>query len=105
MLLRRRFYSASSNGKIDALKDYFNIKSTSDNNSISFTNTIYYSINGGVWDTLLSNQSVTINNGDVIHFKAELTPTSNGIGTFTISNWCNLSGNIMSLLYGDNFEN
>ena len=105
MLLRRRFYSASSNGKVDTSKDYFNIKSLEDNNSISFTNTIYYSINNGNWNTLLSGESVTINTTDRIYFKAELTPTSaDGIGTFTISNQCEVSGNIMSLLYGDNFE-
>ncbi len=104
MLLRRRFYSTGGNSKIDTSKDYFNIQSINDNNNISFTNTIYYSINNGNWDTLLAGESVTINNGDKIYFKAELSPTSNGIGTFTISNWCNLSGNIMSLIYGDNFE-
>ena len=104
MLLRRRFHSTGGNGKIDTSKDYFNIQSIHDNNNISFTNTIYYSINNGNWDTLLAGESVTINNGDKIYFKAELSPTSYGIGTFTISNWCNLSGNIMSLLYGDDFE-
>ena len=105
MLLRRRFHSTGGNGKIDTSKDYFNIQSISDNNNISFTNTIYYSINNGNWDTLLAGESVTINDGDKIYFKAELSPTSSkGIGSFTISNWCNLSGNIMSLIYGDNFE-
>mgnify|MGYP003288036260 CR=1 FL=1 len=69
-------------------------------------NYIYYYINDGNWNTLLSGQSIIINTDDKIYFKAELTPTTNnGIGTFTISNYCNLSGNIMSLLYGDDFEN
>ena len=107
MLLRRRFYSASINSKIDTSKDYFNIKSLEDNNSISFTNTIYYSINDSNWNTLLSGQSVTINKNDIIYFKAEIIPVSSssgGIGTFTISNYCDISGNIMSLLFGDNFE-
>ena len=104
-MLRRRFYNTSNN-KIDTSKDYFNIKSLSDNNSISFTNNVYYSINDGNWNTLLSGQSIIINTDDRIYFKAELVPTSsNGIGTFTISNTCNLSGNIMSLIFGDDFEN
>ena len=105
MLLRRRFYSASNNGKIDTSKDYFNIESLADNNKISFTYTIYYSINDGIWNTLFPGEYVTINNKDRIYFKSEITPIqSDGIGTFTISSYCNLSGNIMSLLYGDNFE-
>ena len=44
-----------------------------------------------------------INAGQKISFKAnDIYPTSSGIGTFTITKTCNILGNCMSLLFGDN---
>lgn len=42
-----------------------------------------------------------INAGQVISFRAHLSPSQLGLGTFSISKYCNLSGNCMSLLYGN----
>ena len=76
--------------------------------SFSFsTNNLQYSLdNGSTWITLLANTaSPTVTTGNKILWKQTgLTPTSSsGIGTFSATGNFNVSGNIMSLLYGDNF--
>ena len=60
--------------------------------------------NNGAWITLSANTTLSIAKGNTYYFKATgLTPTAfDGIGTFTITGNCNISGNIMSMLYGDN---
>ena len=65
-----------------------------------------YHVNDGDWTTLAAGtDTIAINTGQTLSFRGNLIPTSsNGIGTFTISKKCNVKGNIMSLLYGDNFE-
>ena len=104
--MRRRFFNSSNNDiEIDLSKNYITFTSLEDENSFSFSSTLYYSINDNNWNVLTSGKSVTIGTGDKICFKGELTPTTNnGIGTFTISKKCNVSGNVMSLMYGDDFE-
>ncbi len=75
--------------------------------TVSFTtNAIQYSLDNDVWvDLPVGESTPTIAAGDKVYFKAEgLSPTTSaGIGTFNIAGRCNLGGNIMSLLYGDNF--
>jgi hypothetical protein len=70
------------------------------------TNACEYRIDDGSWNNLSAgSNTASINKGQTLSFRGNLTPTSsNGIGTFTISKKCNLKGNIMSLLYGDDFE-
>ena len=64
-----------------------------------------YCIDGsGNWISLPANTYTTsINTGQKIHFRGnDLAPISNtGIGTFTITRACNLTGNCNSLLFGD----
>ena len=72
------------------------------------TNACEYCINGdGIWYTLAADTTTpSINQGQVISFRGNLTPNSSkGIGTFTISKKCNLKGNCMSMLFGNNAEN
>ena len=65
-----------------------------------------YCIDGnGTWISLPANTyTSSINAGQRLHFRGnDLTPISNtGIGTFTITRSCNLTGNCNSLLFGDN---
>ena len=71
-------------------------------------NTISYSLDeGNTWTSLASNTyTPTVNSGQTIMLKGNLTPNiSSGIGTFTINKKCNLEGNCMSLLFGDNAVN
>ena len=97
---------------------YLTFKSFSDNNRISFVsynsngeiipgvNTIQYTLdNGSTWSSLTPSNSVTINSGDTIMFKAtDLTFNfPYGVGTFNTTGSYEAYGNVMSLVYGDNF--
>ena len=71
------------------------------------TNPCQYSLNGTEWNDLQADeQTPAINTGEKIYFKIEnLTLGSNGrVGTFTVSKRFNLSGNVMSMIYGDEAE-
>lgn len=98
---------------------YLTFRSSSDNNTISFkhlnsndqyetgVNTIQYTLDSGAtWSDLTPQSSVTINDGDVIMFKASgLTVYSgwNSIGTFKTTGNYEVYGNILSLGYSDKF--
>ena len=72
------------------------------------TNTCQYCIDGdGNWIDLPSGTTTqSIDLGQTLSFRGHLTPNSSGgIGTFTISKKCNLEGNCMSLLFGDDAVN
>ena len=94
-------------------KDYFTITALEDGLTVNLpnnddnnnSNILQYSINGSNWNILLPNkQTPSINKGQTIQF-VMINPTiAYGIGTFNISKKCNISGNIMSLLYGNNFD-
>ena len=92
--------------------DYFSFTALEDGtfkfNGSSSADSLSYSIDDGVnWHTLPYNTDTpTISSGQTIMFKgSDLTIlTNNGIGTFTSSGRFNVQGNIMSLIYGDNFN-
>ena len=70
----------------------------------STANTLSYSKNNGEWSTPSQSVSLNVNSGDTIMLKGNMTPTSNGIGTFSGGTATfDAQGNIMSLLYGDNY--
>ena len=69
-------------------------------------NSVNYSVDNGVtWIELASDaDSPTVPAGGKIMFKATLTPASNkGVGKFSSTGRFTAQGNVMSLLYGDNF--
>ena len=108
----------------DYSKDYLTLKVLSDGtigwNSIGTgaAKTIYYSKNNGAWTTLSASSSTTISvlTGDVVRFKGTNTAycsgnkanysgfgsTEAGVGGGT--SMFNVEGNVMSLVYGDNFD-
>lgn len=71
------------------------------------TNNISYSTdNGATWSKPSQTVTVNVNSGKKVLWKGnDLTPYSNsGIGAFSTSTAeFNIQGNVMSLLYGDNF--
>lgn len=72
------------------------------------TNACEYCVDGdGNWKSLVAGVATeTINTGQTLSFRGNITPASGkGIGTFTISKKCNLNGNCMSMLFGDNAAN
>ena len=89
--------------------NYLTIEALEDNLTVTFTNDIYYGIDGKEWIKLNAGvETPPINVGQTLSFKGELIPnpsSDSGIGTFTISKKCNLKGNCMSMLFGDNAAN
>lgn len=102
MLMGAAHYNASF-----GLNNYLTIEALEDNLTVTFTNDIEYTIDGNEWITLKAkNETQPINIGQTLSFRGELKPNkSNGIGTFTINKKCNLKGNCMSMLFGDNAAN
>ena len=72
--------------------------------------TIEYSINDGAWTSITagSNVTISVNAGDEVRFKGlnstYATDKSNYSGFDGGTATYDISGNIMSLIYGDNFE-
>jgi hypothetical protein len=72
------------------------------------TNACEYCVDGnGNWLSLAAGSTTqSINTGHTLSFRGNLTPKTNaGIGTFTISKKCNIEGNCMSMLFGDDAAN
>jgi hypothetical protein len=69
-------------------------------------NSIDYSLDSGsTWVTLPSNTNTpAIQSGQTIMWKGELLSAFSNIGTFSSSSNFSVEGNIMSLLYGENFS-
>lgn len=70
-------------------------------------NNVDYSLDGGAtWTTLSADTaSPTVESGSTIMWKGELMPQKfDGIGTFSSTGTYNAKGNIMSLLFGDDFK-
>lgn len=108
--MRRRFFSkiinkASSIPSTIDINNYMTIEAMEDGVVVQFPSELNYSVDAAInWSTLAANTPVTINSGQTISFKANLTPVADtGSGTFTITGGaCRLLGNCMSLLFGDN---
>lgn len=68
-------------------------------------NVISYSLDSGsTWTS--ANTTSNVQSGDVVFVKGEdFGISSNGIGTFSSTANFDVEGNVMSLIYGDNFEN
>ena len=69
-------------------------------------NTISYSTDQGkTWSTPATSVTVNVNSGDSVMWKGEMTPQwFTGIGNFSASTATyDIQGNLMSLLYGDNY--
>lgn len=100
----------NESGGHDYSKDYLTFEALEDGTFQFTQNALQYSIDGGnTWTTLSANTaSPTIATGSKIMWKQTgLTPVSSpysgGIGTFSSTGNFTVSGNIMSLHYGDNF--
>ena len=79
-----------------------------DNTMFKFSNAIEYSIDEGeTWTTLAANTNTpSFNANTEVMFKSLYVTGSVGAGTFSSNDKTfNASGNVMSLLYGDNFIN
>ena len=86
--------------------DYMKVVALEDGLTVSFTNPLEYSFDETTWQSLPANTGTpAINKDQYVAFRAKLTPvTYSGIGTFSINKQCDLKGNCMSLLFGDDFS-
>ena len=102
--MRRRFTIHKGFTETFDFNNYLTIEALEDNLTVAFTNDIEYGIDGKGWLKLKAfSKSQSINAGQTLSFRGEFTPNSSkGIGTFTINKKCNLKGNCMSMLFGDN---
>ena len=73
--------------------------------TLSFTGDgLSYSTDNGInWKTLNANVGMPVGPGKSVIFKGKYDSTTKSIGQFKMKSKFNLSGNIMSLLFGDNF--
>lgn len=101
-----------SNGALVNIDNYLTIEALEDGLTVSLsTNACEYCVDGdGNWKSLTAGTATeSINTGHTLSFRGELTPitqgVNQGIGNFTISKKCNLKGNCMSMLFGDNAVN
>lgn len=93
--------------QVDYSKQYLTFTALEDGTFQFSQNALQYSLDDGkTWETLAANTATpTITTGSKIIWKQTgLTPSiPYGIGTFSSTCKFNVSGNIMSLLYGDDF--
>ena len=90
----------------DYSKEYLTFEAVEDTTFQFTKDGLSYSLdNGDTWVSLAADTATpTVSAGNKIMFKGEITPpSSGGIGKFSSTGEFNASGNIMSLLYGDNF--
>jgi hypothetical protein len=104
--MRRRF-TTNKLAKSFEINNYLTIEAIENDLTVSFTDDIEYGIDGQGWMLLKAGkQTKSINTGQTLSFRRNLTPNPiNGIGTFKISKYCNLKGNCMSMLFGDDAIN
>ena len=86
--------------------EYLYLEALEDGMTVSFdkkatSGSLYYSLDKQGWSEFTESQ--TINTGEKIYFKGDLVLASSGIGTFAINKQCNVAGNVMSLLFADDF--
>ena len=91
----------------DYSKNYLTFVALEDGTFQLSTNAVSYSLdNGETWTTLAAaTASPTVTAGNKIMWKGEMTPQEYvGIGTFSATGNFDVQGNVMSLLYGDNYK-
>ena len=90
----------------DYSQDYFTVEALATGTVLYLQQSaspLQYSLNGGAWTTY--NGSISVVNGDNVRFKGtnNTVKGSTGSSAFRFSNNVNVSGDIMSLLYEDNY--
>lgn len=117
-----RRHKMMQSGGIDLSKDWFRINALSDGTcniilppsmSVVDVDTICYSKNGKKWRKLKNvnstqvSASISVVSGDVVYFKgvAKNYSTSGAYSKINMSSTYSIGGNIMSLLYDEDFEN
>lgn len=91
------------NGKeISPAKEYFSIKALESGN-LTVRKNCQYSVNEGEWVSASNPTTISLNAGDAVRFKGNVSDANGMFSGNTIQS--DVYGNIMSLKYGDNFAN
>lgn len=93
--------------KTDYSNDYLTFVALEDSTFKLTSNAVSYSLDDGqTWTALASGTaSPAVTAGNKIMWKGEMTPTDgNGVGTFSSTGRFEAQGNVMSLLFGANFQ-
>lgn len=82
---------------------YLAFEALEDDLQVSITKSAtQYSLDRVNWIDLPAEElTQPVSKGEKVWFRANITPTTTGIGTFSCTKKCNLEGTPMSLLYGD----
>ena len=101
--MRRRFFGNSLE-KIDLSKNYLKIEALEDFCEITLSNIIFdYCIDNGVWVLNCNEENIiTLNTGQIASFRCRTY--LNKAPRISASKRFNISGNIHSLLFGNDFE-
>lgn len=94
----------SNDSEHDYSKDYFTIEAL-ESGTIKWDlcdKTVQYSKNGGSWETMDSETTISVVAGDKVQLKG--TNTNYNGNTISVTTQFNVYGNIMSLTNGDEFE-
>ena len=85
---------------------YLTITALENNLTVSLSETCQYSMNGTDWNELQADeQTPAINTGEKIYFKKTFeSGLGESVGQFIVSKIFNLSGTVMSMLFGDEAE-
>lgn len=101
--MRRLMMSFMKNTPVVSDSKYLTITALEDECTVKFNKTYQYSFDESTWQSGTSTKVISVSKGDNLYLKGTITPVYNsGVGTFTISGSCALSGNCLSLIYGDN---
>ena len=86
--------------------NYLTVEALEDGLIVTSCNTLEYGIDGQGWTKIHTRENTpSINAGQTISFRGEAIPNASyGIGTFIINKKCNLKGNCMSILFGDDAD-
>lgn len=102
------YEAQSSKPKIN-IDDYVTFEALENGFTVSLSrNACEYCIDGiDEWTSLSAGTATpSINSGQTISIRASISPASNyGVGTFTLGKKCNVRGNAMALLFGDEGKN
>lgn len=91
----------NSKTKTDNKNKYLTFNITS-NGNINVPTGTTYSINGGEWEN--TGTTITVNSGETIRFKGNNSTYNNNTFSGSTASF-EVEGNIMSLIYGDDFKN
>lgn len=98
-------------GETQELKNYFALTAVQ-NSSVGFEKIdnnvdLKYSSDGVNWSNMISGNAGKLNlpAGETLYFKGNNPSTPQGLGYFQLTGQVDASGNAMSLIYDDNFEN